>query len=1115
MVEERSVERRLVTILFADLVGFTALSEGLDAEDVAAVQDRYFAQVRTVLGRYGGRLEKFIGDAAMAVFGLPRTRDDDAERAVRAGLALVSAIEALATDIGLAEGSLRLRVGVNSGEVAYGTDADGAWRVSGDSVNVAARLQAAADPGAVLVGDATALAVAEVIALDRPVALELKGKAEPVRAWRAAAVLPHRSREQAMGALRAPLLGRSAEMALLRAELEQARLGQSRALLIVAPPGVGKTRLVEEFAASADEVWRARLTPQANSPAAVVGQLLAAALAEAKPEAGARTEIERRLVDVSIAPERASALASVLLEAPGAAPAADEVPQFAAASLADQRSARFHDWIEGLDGLAHGAATWLLEDLHWATGDVLALLDQLADQPAPRGRLVLATGRPALLEQVAARAPATGNAVELIELAPLDPRAAGELITELVGDALPAELGAAIVERSDGNALFIEELLRSWVSLGTLVHEAGRWRLAASPDEVALPQTVQAIYAAQLDDLPDLARGLARRGAVAGRHVPRASLPALDVEPDGEAVEVVLRRALMRESPIDPVSGPALGYRHVLLRDAGYASLSRAERARLHARLASWYEHVAGDRVGDVAEQIAGHYGAAIDSTSRLQPVVDDGLDLATARERAWSWYERAARRALAAAAHETGRRLLAEALRHATGAPVPVEARLQLLLGETTAYTSDMDEGAALVTAALDGFRAAHADGYHDDAELRAGYGAAAAALGRIWEQQLRFADAGQLADETLAAIGPPDDETVARLLAIRGWVRSTLTEEHVALDDLDRALAIARTAGNRQLELEMLDARAAVLGELGLLEEMDWAAVEELARELNDGSRSVRAMRARAGFLLDDEHDRVWPIANEAEEIARRLGRQEDLAWIDYLRAEAGLVSGDWDSALVAGLRGVELGERNSYHRAVVRTWHALLPIADARGERAIIDRAFAWYTAMASVFPDSPYGRIVGTAAHLVFMSAGLEPYEVPAVEPRLPSFNNASGGPSWMTSVERVLNSWLDAGELGGAADAVDRLERAVVAEPTISAFGRGSVLLLRARLLTAQNESLAVVSQAAREALAQFRQAAAPWWIARTLRVLAGVGDASTAEEEELTQISRSLGLKNR
>ncbi|CAN5839151.1 hypothetical protein BH24CHL6_BH24CHL6_07670 [soil metagenome] len=1104
--EGPSVERRIVSVLFADLVGFTTLSEALDAEEVAVLQDHYFAAVRAAIERHGGRLEKFIVDAAMAVFGVPRARDDDAERAVRSGLALVHAVADLAGRLDLGDAELQLRVGINTGEVAYARaagDPTSEWRVSGDPVNVAARLQTAAEPGTVLLGEHTALAVADSIVLTPPIALRLKGKSESVHAWPAVSVLPERSRERAMGRLRAPLLGRGAELARLGGVLERVRAGASEALLVIAPPGVGKSRLADELLsgpalAVANEivVRRARLGPEVVSPAAAVAQLL---LSAPPPPA---ESLEPELVGLLTPPDNRSPAATAL----------------AAADLADERRLLFRAWLAGLDRLAGGRPqVWLIEDLHWAGPDLLAFVEAAVAQPAPGGRLVLGTGRPALLEGLADR-PAEAVRLPVLDLAPLDGTAAGELVRALVGEALPAELTAALVERSDGNALFIEELLRSWVSLGLLQPASdGSWRLARGIEGVTLPQTVQAIYAAQLDDLPSSARALLRRASVAGRHVPTNSLDALELRQRDEAVESALRRALLQEGPPHVVVGRALSYRHALLRDAGYASLARAERARLHARLAGWYEQVAGERANEVAEVIARHYAAAAEHSSRLEPSIAEGLDAPRARHLAADWFERAAGPALAGAAHETARQFLSAALEMSGPAETLVRARLLLRLGEVTAYTADMDEGGRHLGEALELYRDAFTAAPPDLAagaleELRQGYGRAAAALGRVWVQQLRFADAEAPAQATLEAIGEGDDPAAARLVAVRGWVRSTLTMDPATIDDLDRALRIARAEGDRRLELDVVEWRAAARGEVGLFDPADWAELGTLAEELGDGSRAVRALRTQASVLVDDRHAEVWPLADRAEEIARRRGGEEDVAWVDYLRAETGFVSGDWQAALEAGLRAVELGERYAYHRVVVRTWHALLPIAEARGEQDLITRAAAWYAEREGTFPDSPYARIVEAAAELHLMHAGLKPMRMPSVEDRLTSFDAAPEGPSWVAALETVVESWLAGGALAGAADAVGRLEKAVLLEPATSKLGRGTVLYLRARLNASQRMPAADVEAPARAALNVFAGIGARWWEAKGLGLLIALGRGSADESVRLRGIEDSLGV---
>lgn len=1137
MSEGHAVERRLISILFADLVGFTALSETLDAEEVAFVQERYFAQVRETVARHGGRVEKFIGDAAMAVFGLPLTRDDDAERAVRAGLALIHATEALSVEVGLGEGDLRLRVGVNSGEVAYSLADGEEWRVSGDAVNVAARLQAAAEPGTVLVGEDTALSVAEAIALDPPVELRLKGKAEAVRAWRAASALPHRSRERALGELRAPTVGREQELAALTAAVDRVRAGSTEAFLVIAPPGVGKSRLIGELVrrmagdapAQAMAVRRARLRPEIIAPAAVAAQLLADAVAVDGTLAELAQDARRRLIDAGVADIRATELAdevsrlvevgSAVDDGAPAGPAEDRGSTAAApgGGAAHDRAVVFRRWIDALDGLSDGRpALWLLEDLHWSGGDVLAFVEQAAEQPAPSGRLLLGTARPALRESLAGRAGTSRTTI--LDLPALPPTEARELVRALVGEALPGRLEQALVERSDGNPLFIEELLRSWVSLGMLVlDEDGTWRMTAALDEIALPHTVHAIYAAQLDDLPRAARLLTRRASVAGRHVPRRSLDSLDITAVDEGIEIVRRRALLIDGAGDPLVGPELTYRHVLLRDAGYASLSRAERARLHARLARWYETVVGPRVGEVAEQIAGHYAAALANASRLSTRIDDDLDAERARRLAIEWYERAADYALTGAAHETGRALLHRALDHVAADEVLVRGRLLLRLGEATAYTADMDEGIRLMEEARRLLRDLHREATDPGirADARAGYAAAAAAIGRAWIQQVRFDEAVALADETLADIGGPDDAGVARLLGLRGWVRSTLTEDPQSLGDIERALDIARLTEDRQLELEILHWRAMARGEVGLVEKADWEAVGELALLLNDWSRAVKALRFSAAWVLDDHADEVWPIADQAQEICRRRGLEEDLAWIDYLRSEAGFVSGDWDAALGAGRRAIEVGERNAYHRAVVRAWHVVLPIAELRGERELITHAHRWFEARRHSFPDSPYARLMQWVFETRFIRAGLSPMTLPDPDRLLPSFESEPGGPSLLSAIEDVVEAWLAAGELDAVRGALERTDRALAAAPDASSLARGCATYLRTRLTVAQGSGGGDVERLARLALESFRHGSAPWWIAKSLRVLEAAGLASDDESAELRDIRQRLGLARR
>ncbi|HEU4672619.1 MAG TPA: adenylate/guanylate cyclase domain-containing protein, partial [Candidatus Limnocylindrales bacterium] len=766
------VERRIVSVLFADLVGFTPLSERLDAEDVATIQDAYFALVRETVGRYGGQLEKFIGDAAMAVFGVPRARDDDAERAVRAGLALVAAVEQLGARLGLEQGTLRLRVGINTGEVVHAVDGPDAGRVTGDTVNTAARLQAATAAGTVLVGEETALAVAEAIDIEAVPPLELKGKSAAVRAFVATAVRPQRSRELAMGSLRAPTIGREREVERLVgriAAIARAREPITERWLVVAPPGVGKTRLVEEVVRWAEleqpapVVRRIRLRPETSAPYAPLTPLAVAVLADAglEPAAPAVAPLAELLAAGGIEPLRARIVARELLDLAGVSGLEED-----RAGRPD-RDQRFGAWLEALDVLGDRPELWVVEDLHWAAPDLVAFLERATATASPRGgRLILATARPSFLESAPAwagepehGAPSERTAGGVIELATLDPTDAAGLVRALVGVALPEALVEAIAARSDGNCLFIEELLRTWVGTGALVEvgpDEGRWRLAVPAEQIPLPATVQAIYAAQLDDLPAGARQAARRGAVAGRRFPVRALETLGVGEPAQAVEELRRRALVAGPLPDRVSGDTFAYRHALLRDAGYASLARAERADLHVRLARWLEAAAGAEVDEVAASVGVHLAAGLASAPGLGAEVVPGVTRAALAAEAAGWLERAGDAAVADGAIATAAASYRRAAGLTDGEAPADDARRLTKLGRALAPTGGVEEAEEAFARAIDSARRARDAG---DRAWRERFAEAVEALAALLFERIRFVEAWRLGEDALAEMGDGDD--------------------------------------------------------------------------------------------------------------------------------------------------------------------------------------------------------------------------------------------------------------------------------------------------------------------------------------------------------------------
>ncbi len=319
-----------------------------------------------------------------------------------------------------------------------------------------------------------------------------------------------------------------------------------------------------------------------------------------------------------------------------------------------------------------------------------------------------------------------------------------------------------MAERSDGNPLFIEELLRSWISSGTLVVEGSGWRLAVAPDAVPLPATVQAIYAAQLDDLPAPARLVARRASVAGRRFAVRALESLGVPEPEEGVDSLRQRAFLRGPESDFSGDDIYAYRHALLRDAGYASLSRAERGRLHLALATWLEQTAGTDVARVAEPIASHYESALAALPAVSVDPDERNRLTDA---ARSWLERAADAALGVAAHEAAIGLLARAVPLADNEREM--ARLRLRRGKLQAASGDMEAGIEEIRVAREVFQRAFLTD-RSDAAARNAYGNATAALAEAMLEQIRFIEARDLVADALVDVGPPEDALVGRLMSL-----------------------------------------------------------------------------------------------------------------------------------------------------------------------------------------------------------------------------------------------------------------------------------------------------------------------------------------------------------
>jgi class 3 adenylate cyclase len=1119
---QAAVERRIVSVLFADLVGFTALSERLDAEDVAGVQDAYFAIVRETIARHGGVLEKFIGDAAMAVFGVPRTREDDAERAVRAGLALAAAVEALGPRLGMEDAALLVRVGITTGEVAFAVDGLDAGRVTGDAVNVAARLQAAAPVGGVLVSEATALAVAETIEVGPTIALELKGKSEPVRVALAIGALAARSRERAMGGLHAVLVGRDADLRWLADQIAAVPRGASRSALISAPAGTGKSRFVTDAGAAAlrdgtlDAVWTARLRA-GGAPFEGLREICIAALRESGlwPPPGSPEGV------TALGAVQAARLSEHLAATGGLVPTRSKVVAAALLDLITEgqptgaSTTGLADWLDGLDVLGAGKRVmWVMEDLHWAGTDLLAALAALEERLIPgRGsRLVLGTARPAFLAPAGGLQGGNLPAAERRELPPLPPEASLELVRALVGEALPAAVVEQIGLRSEGNPLFVEELLRTWVAAGTLEPDPeGRWRLTVPVAVVAVPATVQAIYAAQIDDLAPDARTVLRRASVAGRRFPAGALPDLDVSDPAPSVGRLVAAGAVTGPTMEELLGDVYAYRHALLRDAAYASLARTERARLHVALARWLEVVAGDRANQAAAQIGGHYAAAADAAPSLARIIAPDLDRDDAAGLAADWLERAGDAALAGSAPRAAHDLYQAAMRSAAPERRLMRARLVAHLGIATARTADLADSQALLHEAMELFRSLL--GGPDRAAAREGLAEAADELARGWYDQIRFADARVLAEQSLAAIGAPVDPG-PDLPAARLRMRAAIAE-HAATDaDTSEAIVAvageARAAGDRRLELTAMNLASSICLEIGLADPFGWEETAALARSLGEWGLVMDHLIDRALTLVDDHPAEALPLLQEAQELAEERGFTEQTGWIDYVRSEGLAVSGDLAGAEAAAERAIAVADRNGYARVAVRTYHVLVPVAAARGDLGPATRLAAFYAARDGTFPDSGYARVMRGAMQTFIAAAKGQPAVPLDLDARLAALAQVPANPSLLLAIERSIDEWIAVGQVVAARQALRAVESGAQSTGT-SDLGRATIHLLAARIALAEGHRDAADDNA-RAALAAFRAIPAPWWMAKSLAMLVALGRANTAEAAELTSLRTRLGL---
>jgi class 3 adenylate cyclase/tetratricopeptide (TPR) repeat protein len=860
-------ERRLVSVLFADLVGFTPLSETRDPEDVRELLSRYFDSCRRLIELYGGVVEKFIGDAVMAVWGTPVAQEDDAERAVRTALDLVAAVTALGDEVGAPE--LRARAGVLTGEAAVNVGAVGEGMVAGDIVNTAARIQAAAEPGRVLVGDATRRATERAVVFEEAGEHMLKGKAEPVTLYRAVRVTAARGGALRSEGLEAPFVGRERELRLVK-ELFHASAEQSRAQLVQISgiAGIGKSRLAWEFfkyldGLAEDILWhRGRCLSYGEGVAYwALAEMVRtrAQILEGEDQTAAREKLDACLLEhVPDADERAwigPRLGNLL----GLEDRADT-----------DRQDLFAAWRLFFERLADAQPVVIVfEDLQWADQALLAFVEYLLEWSSSLRLYVLALSRPELAE----RQPDFGRGVRnaaTLALEPLPDRDMTQLLEGYV-PGLPHELQAQVLGRAQGIPLYAVETVRMLIDRGLLVQDGPVYRPTGAIESLEIPESLHALAAARLDGLPPEERRLVQDACVLGKTFTKRAVATLSGRTE-EELEPLLSALVRKEvlslqaDPRQPERGQ-YGFLQELLRQVAYETLPRRERRQRHLAAVAALEQTFEGADEEVPEVIAAHLLAAAEAAP-------EDPETPAIRERARSALIQAADRAAALAAPEEARRQLDQA---AALADDDVRLQAELLERSGVLATRAGEPGAARerLQAAL----ALHEQQGEVDATTRTGV-----ALALVDAGDGRLDDARRRLEAILGTLEQraPGPE-LARVLARVARMQLLGGETEAALPRIEEALRLAEALSLDDELLHALNSKALVLLFEGRWVEarllLEGALAHARAAELHERWMGTAN---NLGVLLEYSDRYADTIALSAEIVtqARQRGDREMLA-------------------------------------------------------------------------------------------------------------------------------------------------------------------------------------------------------------------------------------------
>jgi len=992
-------ERKVVTVFFADLVGFTARAEALDPEDVRALLSPYHARLRAELERFGGTVEKFIGDAVMALFGAPAAHEDDPERAVRAALA----ISRYAVEEGI-----ELRIGITTGEALVRLSAkpeQGETVATGDVVNTAARLQAAAPVNGVLADEATYRATRQAIDYRGVESVEAKGKADPVSVWEA---LEARARfgVDVTHHARVELVGRERELSVLRDALDRARQERIPQLVtLVAVPGMGKSRLVYELSRIVDAdpeliTWR-----QGRCLAYGDGVAFWALAEIVKAQAG----ILERDGEAQAAEKVWEAVCDAIDETSDARWVESHLRPLVGLEAetilgGDRRGEAFAAWRRYLEALAEQRPLVLVfEDLHWADEGLLDFVDELVDWLSGVPLLVVCSARPELLE----RRPGWGGGkvnASTLGLSPLSQEQTAVLISRVLERGLlPAEIQQALLERAEGNPLYAEQFAQLYLERG-------------SAEDLPLPETLQGIVAARLDGLSADAKTLLQDASVIGKVFWTGALRRDERVATGLLHGLERKGFLTRQRRSSVESEGEWAFAHMLLRDVVYGQIPRGERAEKHRLVAEWIESLG--RPEDHAEMLAHHWRAALELAQAA------GRDTGDLAERTCLALRAAGDRAFALNAYDAAGGYYEEAL---ALWPLDDAERPHLLFRRAHALhlTGDERRGPAL-EGARDALIAAG-----DDEQA----GEAAAFLARAaWHRGSRDEVVSHLADAEKLVAAAPASAAKARVLA-------TAARQRTLDGELEEGIRLAEEALELAQRLELAELEAHALTTLGDLEH-----ALEIAVAANSPEAATILNNLAVEAFFGGDVGREDELYREACRTAERFGNRDYLRFSRGNRILTRWLLGHWEEAGRAADEFIaECASSPHYLEASARQVRASLQLARGDDDRALDDYHQALELARQIKDPQTLLPALLGSARALALIGRIVREHvgHAPRLAPFTPAARQLGLSEEVRALVEGAPESpWKDVALAGASGDfsrAADLY--AVMGSPTLEAEAR--------------------------------------------------------------------------